>query len=92
MHTLRQEESSVLSLTADERFIYSGSQGMDIYVSTFSSLTEIALIALSTRQVWDRHTLTHTASLQGHTGFVLALIHSQERQWLFSSSGDSTVR
>ncbi|CUA72557.1 putative di-and tripeptidase DUG2 [Rhizoctonia solani] len=33
VHTLRQEESSVLSLTADERFIYSGSQGMDIYAS-----------------------------------------------------------
>ncbi|CAE6432865.1 unnamed protein product [Rhizoctonia solani] len=73
VHTLHQEESSVLSLTADERFIYSGSQGMDIYV-------------------WDRHTLSHTASLQGHTGSVLALIHSPERQWLFSSSGDSTVR
>ncbi|KAF8746635.1 Zn-dependent exopeptidase, partial [Rhizoctonia solani] len=73
VHTLRQEESSVLSLTADERFIYSGSQGMDIYV-------------------WDRHTFSHTASLQGHTDSVLALIHSPERQWLFSSSGDSTVR
>lgn len=33
VHTLRQEESSVLSLTADDRFIYSGGQGMDIYVS-----------------------------------------------------------
>ncbi|CEL62689.1 putative di-and tripeptidase DUG2 OS=Saccharomyces cerevisiae (strain ATCC 204508 / S288c) GN=DUG2 PE=1 SV=1 [Rhizoctonia solani AG-1 IB] len=73
VHTLRQKESSVLSLTADERFIYSGSQGMDIYV-------------------WDRHTFSHTASLQGHTDSVLALIHSPERQWLFSSSGDSTVR
>ncbi|KAG8692935.1 hypothetical protein FRC08_009440 [Ceratobasidium sp. 394] len=73
IHTLRQEESSVLSLTADERFIYSGSQGMDIHV-------------------WDRQTLAQTAQLQGHTGFVLALIHSPERQWLFSSSGDSTVR
>ncbi|KAG8768281.1 hypothetical protein FRC12_005667, partial [Ceratobasidium sp. 428] len=73
IHTLRQEESSVLSLTADERFIYSGSQGMDIHV-------------------WDRQTLAQTALLQGHTGFVLALIHSPERQWLFSSSGDSTVR
>ncbi|QRV92322.1 Gly-Xaa carboxypeptidase [Ceratobasidium sp. AG-Ba] len=73
VHTLRQEESSVLSLTADERFIYSGSQGMDIHV-------------------WDRQTFAQTALLQGHTGFVLALIHSPERQWLFSSSGDSTVR
>ncbi|KAF8607063.1 Zn-dependent exopeptidase [Ceratobasidium sp. AG-I] len=73
VHTLRQEESSVLSLAADDRFIYSGSQGMDIYV-------------------WDRKTLAKTASLQGHTGFVLALIYSPERQWLFSSSGDSTVR
>jgi hypothetical protein len=31
-HTLRQEESSVLSLAADSRHIFSGSQGKDIYV------------------------------------------------------------
>lgn len=32
MHTLRQEESSVLSLAADEKHLFSGSQGYDIYV------------------------------------------------------------
>lgn len=31
-HTLRQPESSVLSLAADSRHIFSGSQGKDIYV------------------------------------------------------------
>lgn len=31
-HTLRQEQSSVLSLAADSRHIFSGSQGKDIYV------------------------------------------------------------
>lgn len=34
MHTLRQEQSSVLSLAADSRHIFSGSQGKDIYVTT----------------------------------------------------------
>ena len=33
MHTLHQEDSSVLSLAADENYIFSGSQGYDIYVS-----------------------------------------------------------
>lgn len=32
-HTLRQEHSSVLSLAADSRNIFSGSQGTDIFVS-----------------------------------------------------------
>lgn len=32
-HTLHQEESSVLSVAADKRHIFSGSQGYDIYVS-----------------------------------------------------------
>lgn len=33
MHTLRSETSSVLSITADENYIFSGSQGYDISVS-----------------------------------------------------------
>ncbi|EJC98016.1 Zn-dependent exopeptidase [Fomitiporia mediterranea MF3/22] len=32
MHTLRSETSSVLSVTADENYFFSGSQGYDIYV------------------------------------------------------------
>lgn len=32
MHTLHQEESSVLSVAADDAHIFSGSQGYDIYV------------------------------------------------------------
>lgn len=34
MHTLHQEESSVLSVAADDAHIFSGSQGYDIYVRT----------------------------------------------------------
>lgn len=33
LHTLHQEESSVLSLAVDEKHVFSGSQGYDIYVS-----------------------------------------------------------
>ncbi|KDQ11164.1 hypothetical protein BOTBODRAFT_35706 [Botryobasidium botryosum FD-172 SS1] len=72
-HTLHQELSSVLSLAADERHFFSGSQGQDIYV-------------------WDRSTLQVKTTLQGHTGSVLALEIAKEKEWLFSSAGDSTVR
>lgn len=76
-HSLRQEDnktaSSVLSVAADERHIYSGSQNYDIYV-------------------WDRDNYTVKTVLRGHTGSVLDLEVSQEKKWLFSSAGDSTVR
>ncbi|GLB38271.1 putative zn-dependent exopeptidase [Lyophyllum shimeji] len=42
--------------------------------------------------VWDKKTFTLKRTLQGHTGSVLALEIAKERDWLFSSSGDSTVR
>ncbi|KAJ7202821.1 hypothetical protein GGX14DRAFT_523684 [Mycena pura] len=43
-------------------------------------------------QVWDRRSLRLKESLRGHTGAVLALAYAEDRKWLFSSSGDSTVR
>ncbi|KZT56318.1 glutathione degradosome [Calocera cornea HHB12733] len=42
--------------------------------------------------VWDRKTLQQEEVLRGHTGSVLALVVAEERQWLFSSAADSTVR
>ncbi|KAJ7242825.1 hypothetical protein B0H12DRAFT_839440 [Mycena haematopus] len=42
--------------------------------------------------VWDKKTFRLKYSLQGHTGAVLALAYAEDRKWLFSSSGDSTVR
>ncbi|TFK70401.1 glutathione degradosome [Pluteus cervinus] len=42
--------------------------------------------------VWDKKTFALTNTLRGHTGSVLALEYAKEKQWLFSSSGDSTVR
>ncbi|KAG1879215.1 glutathione degradosome [Suillus subluteus] len=42
--------------------------------------------------VWDRHTFTLKTSLRGHTGSILALELAEEKGWLFSASGDSTVR
>ncbi|KAF8574208.1 Zn-dependent exopeptidase [Ramaria rubella] len=73
-HTLHhQQKSSVLSLAADERHIFSGCQTADIYV-------------------WDRSTFQVKTTLHGHTGSVLALEIAHEKEWLFSSSSDSTVR
>lgn len=40
--------------------------------------------------VWDRGSLEITAVLKGHDGSVLALELAEERDWLFSSSGDNT--
>ncbi|OAX39892.1 glutathione degradosome [Rhizopogon vinicolor AM-OR11-026] len=42
--------------------------------------------------VWDKHTFTLETSLRGHTGSILALELAEEKGWLFSASGDSTVR
>lgn len=42
--------------------------------------------------VWDRRNFQLKATLSGHTESVLALETSEERGWLFSASGDSTVR
>ncbi|ORY93487.1 hypothetical protein BCR43DRAFT_444964 [Syncephalastrum racemosum] len=59
-HTISQEDrSSVLSLTASKRYLFSGSQDSNIH---------------------------------GHRGSVLGLCLSPDEQWLFSCSGDGTVR
>lgn len=42
--------------------------------------------------VWDKHTFTLKTSLRGHTGSILALELAEEKGWLFSASGDSTIR
>ncbi|KAF5360448.1 hypothetical protein D9756_004816 [Leucocoprinus leucothites] len=42
--------------------------------------------------VWDKKTFTLKATLRGHTGSVLALEYAKDRNWLFSSGGDSTIR
>lgn len=73
LHSLGDENKSVLSLMANADHIFTGGQGQDI-------------------TVWDRHTFTHKTSLRGHTGSILALEIAEEKCWLFSASGDSTVR
>ncbi|KIK56110.1 hypothetical protein GYMLUDRAFT_47327 [Collybiopsis luxurians FD-317 M1] len=42
--------------------------------------------------VWDKKTFELKATLKGHTRSVLALVYAEDKKWLFSSSGDSTVR
>ncbi|KAG6811024.1 hypothetical protein H0H92_009327 [Tricholoma furcatifolium] len=42
--------------------------------------------------VWQKKAFTLKSTLRGHTGSVLALELAKEKNWLFSSSGDSTVR
>ncbi|TFK20012.1 glutathione degradosome [Coprinopsis marcescibilis] len=73
IHSLVEQRSSVLSLAATSRYIFSGSQNEDIVV-------------------WDNDTFTLKKTLHGHTGSVLALEYAKDNEWLFSSSGDSTVR
>ncbi|KAI1793225.1 Zn-dependent exopeptidase [Ganoderma leucocontextum] len=72
-HALHQEHSSVLSLAADDRNIYAGTQDGQI-------------------SVWDKYTFKLKAILTGHTGSILALEYALEKHWLFSASGDSTIR
>ncbi|XP_006462650.1 hypothetical protein AGABI2DRAFT_179317 [Agaricus bisporus var. bisporus H97] len=73
LHSLQHNKSSVLSLAATDKFIFSGSQTGDILV-------------------WDKQTFSLKNTLRGHTGSVLALEIAKDKAWLFSSSGDSTVR
>ncbi|KAH9966153.1 Zn-dependent exopeptidase [Russula compacta] len=73
VHTLSQEENSILSVATGDDHIYSGSQNQNI-------------------SVWDSRTYTLQTQLRGHTGSVLALEYAPDKHWLFSSSGDSTVR
>ncbi|CDO74568.1 hypothetical protein BN946_scf184771.g4 [Trametes cinnabarina] len=42
--------------------------------------------------VWDKATFKLKTVLGGHTGSVLALEYAADRHWLFSASGDSTIR
>ncbi|KAH9917958.1 Zn-dependent exopeptidase [Fomitopsis serialis] len=42
--------------------------------------------------VWDKDTLKLKATLRGHTGSILALEYAADKDWLFSASGDSTIR
>ncbi|KAJ3559316.1 hypothetical protein NM688_g421 [Phlebia brevispora] len=42
--------------------------------------------------VWDKSTFKLKTSLQGHTASVLALAYAPDLKWLFSASGDSTIR
>ncbi|KAI5989043.1 glutathione degradosome [Pisolithus albus] len=73
IHSLGDENRSVLSMMADAEHIYAGGQCQDI-------------------SVWSKRTCTLKTSLRGHTGSILALELAEEKRWLFSASGDSTVR
>ncbi|KAH7885115.1 hypothetical protein F5I97DRAFT_1810763 [Phlebopus sp. FC_14] len=69
LHSLGDENRSVLSLIADSHHIFVGGQCQDI-------------------SVWDKRSYTLKTSLRGHTGSILALELSEEKQWLFSASGE----
>ncbi|KAK2459641.1 hypothetical protein APHAL10511_008286 [Amanita phalloides] len=73
LHSLRESRGSVLSLAADDDYIYAGTQRQDILV-------------------WNKINLALQHSLCGHKGSVLALEYAQDKKWLFSAGGDSTVR
>ncbi|KAI0643091.1 Zn-dependent exopeptidase [Trametes meyenii] len=42
--------------------------------------------------VWNKATFKLITVLRGHTGSVLALEYAPDKHWLFSASGDSTIR
>ncbi|KAI7828629.1 hypothetical protein BC939DRAFT_526712 [Gamsiella multidivaricata] len=76
LHTLTQEEDSVLSLAATEKLLFSGGQG----------------VHSSDIHVWDLEHFQLKANLKGHLGSILCLTLRGDGKWLFSSSGDGTVR
>ncbi|KAF9158078.1 hypothetical protein DFQ26_008012 [Actinomortierella ambigua] len=76
VHTLTQEENSVLSLAATPTLLFSGGQG----------------VHASDIHVWDLEHFQLKANLKGHLGSILSLHMRSDGKWLFSSSGDGTVR
>ena len=86
IHALHQPETSVLSLAANENYIFSGTQCQDISVSFPQPLLHASRFT-DRVQVWDKKLFTLKHTLQGHTGSVLALEIAEEKEWLFSSSG-----
>ncbi|KAF9940715.1 hypothetical protein BGZ65_006280 [Modicella reniformis] len=76
IHTLTQDEDSVLSLAATEALLFSGGQGAH----------------LSDIHVWDLDHFRLRANLRGHLGSILCLTLREDGKWLFSSSGDGTIR
>jgi len=86
VHSLHETRSSVLSLAANENYIFSGSQNQDIAVRSthlylFRDVSRVGM------QVWDKKTFQLKGTLRGHTGSVLGLEYAKEKNWLFSSSG-----
>ncbi|KAI8596588.1 hypothetical protein EDD21DRAFT_419524 [Dissophora ornata] len=75
IHTLTQEEDSVLSLAATETLLFSGGQGAhgsDIHV-------------------WDLEHFQLKANLKGHLGSILSLTLREDGKWLFSSSASAVL-
>ena len=87
VHTLRQEDNSILSIATDENHIYSGSQNQNISVTPPFVWISTPAHADPILQVWDIRTYTLKTELRGHTGSVLALEYAPDKRWLFSSSG-----
>ncbi len=91
-HALHQEHSSVLSLAADDRNIYAGSQDGQISVCLAHPFLSASIFILTSPsgvlwQVWDKYTFKLKAVLSGHTGSILALEYAPEKHWLLSASG-----
>lgn len=88
LHSLGDENKSVLSLMADSRHIFVGGQCQDISVGLFFSILPSVP---QQQQVWDKLSYTLKTSLRGHTGSILALELVEHKQWLFSASGRCPV-
>src|SRR5216683_3507642 len=86
VHTLIQEDTSILSVATGDNYIYSGSQNQHISV-LFLSFISTPCSCQHVYWVWDSRKYTLKTRLRGHTGSVLALEYASDQHWLFSSSG-----
>ncbi|KAH8921636.1 Zn-dependent exopeptidase [Atractiella rhizophila] len=67
------EPESVLAIVTDGKYVFAGTQGVDIGVWSLGNLEAVGL-------------------LRGHESSVLCLELAKEMKWLFSGSGDNTIR
>lgn len=87
IHSLVDQKSSVLSLAATDKYIFSGSQNEDILVGALSLRNVPGHSFSGCPKVWNKDTFTLKTTLSGHEGSVLALEVARGKDWLFSSSG-----
>jgi di- and tripeptidase len=78
LHALHHDKTSILSIAADGRYIYSGSQAHDIYVWDRKTLTLKVSLSGHTGSVLALQTFEPKNWLFSASGEIFVLIHEEQ--------------